>query len=504
METNVTDQAGTLQIIPIWQVRPSELNPRKQFDQAKLEELAASLKEQGLIEPLVVRPLDPADEAARSETPDVPHRYEIVAGERRFRAAKLAGLTELPCIVREMDDRTTAEAMVVENMQRDDLTPMEEARAFKAYLDADPLASVKGLAQRIGKSDDFIRERMRLLELPEAMQTQVEDGRLPLKVGLMLTRVADKKVREELCELATTEELTPELVRRRLQGTFIDLQNAVFPLNGGSPSCDGCKFRVFRGGSMMLPGLEPGKRDVGVCTNAECFREKLVCHLETKLGAKVVDEASIRKDCKRPHQLWDEKWRKSCEGCAPKLVTLSRYADKQFHRWCADTTAHYHQPDAGRSEEQAAEDKRRQEKEREKQRRRMEQHKLAVPLALDWLDENIGNREGARVVARALCAGMRSEHGKGAAALLGIEEKGGGWDAVGLIKKQVNAEQSSRALLHICAVLTVVLLFGASPSPYNSDLPILDFLKEIGVEAPKVEAKPKKAAKAKAAKAVTA
>lgn len=147
-------------------VVPSPLQPRRHFDSGKLDELAEAIKSQGIIEPLVVRPIGAEDGAPR---------YELIAGERRLRAAKIAGLERVPVVVREVDDRGALEMSLVENLAREELNPIEEARAF-VRLNREFDLSHERIAERIGKSRPYVTNTMRLLELPIPVVEMVAAG----------------------------------------------------------------------------------------------------------------------------------------------------------------------------------------------------------------------------------------------------------------------------------------------------------------------------------------
>ncbi len=139
-------------------------NPRRSFPEADIESLAQSLREKGLIQPLLVRPL-------KNGT------YQIVAGERRWRAAQRAGLHDVPAIVRELDDKDTLELAIVENVQRSDLTPLEEAQAYRMLMDEFSYTQQQ-LAESIGKSRSHIANTLRLMSLPDSVKEHIEQGTL--------------------------------------------------------------------------------------------------------------------------------------------------------------------------------------------------------------------------------------------------------------------------------------------------------------------------------------
>ena len=150
--------------LPISQVESCAGQPRKRFDQEKLEELAESIRQHGVIQPLTVRKLSSG-------------YYQIIAGERRWRAARLAGLREVPVVVIEADDRKAAELAMIENLQREDLNPMEEARGYQALVQQYHMTQEEA-AQRVGKSRPAVANALRLLDLDPSVQQRVTEGQL--------------------------------------------------------------------------------------------------------------------------------------------------------------------------------------------------------------------------------------------------------------------------------------------------------------------------------------
>lgn len=157
------EAAGNL-YLPISQVESCSAQPRKLFDEDALAELADSIREHGVIQPLTVRKLSSG-------------YYQIIAGERRWRAARLAGLTEIPAVVIEADDQKAAELALVENLQREDLNPMEEAAGYQSLIQTYHMTQEEA-AQRVGKSRSAVANAMRLLGLQPAVRKLVEDGSL--------------------------------------------------------------------------------------------------------------------------------------------------------------------------------------------------------------------------------------------------------------------------------------------------------------------------------------
>jgi ParB family chromosome partitioning protein len=157
---------GESRLVPIDRVRPSPLNPRKNFAEAELDELASSIREKGLVQPLVVRPADATGT-----------NYEIVAGERRWRAAQKASLHLIPVIVRSLSDQEALELAIIENVQRADLNAIEEAGGYRELVERFGYTQEE-LAGIIGKSRSHLANTMRLLKLPESVQLLVRDGSL--------------------------------------------------------------------------------------------------------------------------------------------------------------------------------------------------------------------------------------------------------------------------------------------------------------------------------------
>jgi ParB family transcriptional regulator, chromosome partitioning protein len=152
--------------LPLAALKPSRFNPRRNFSEAQLEELAASIRERGLVQPIVVRPI--ATEAGS---------YEIVAGERRWRAAQLAQLHEVQVVVRSLTDQEAVEIAIIENVQREDLNAIEEGEGYRLLMDGHGYTQ-EDLARVIGKSRSHLANTLRLLKLPEAVQELVRAGEL--------------------------------------------------------------------------------------------------------------------------------------------------------------------------------------------------------------------------------------------------------------------------------------------------------------------------------------
>lgn len=192
VEVNERDRDSILEL-DIREVHPNPHQPRKEFDQARLEELATSIKEHGIVQPIVVRPMG--------------NGYEIVAGERRWRAAGLAGLSKLPALVREFSEAEAMEIALIENLQREDLNPLEEAEAYRVLMESFKLTQEE-LAQRLGKSRSQIANTLRLLQLSPLAREEVRAGRLTMGHAKVLLGVGDADQQAALAKRAVTEGLS--------------------------------------------------------------------------------------------------------------------------------------------------------------------------------------------------------------------------------------------------------------------------------------------------------
>ncbi|MEZ5926224.1 MAG: ParB/RepB/Spo0J family partition protein [Hyphomicrobiaceae bacterium] len=195
---------GEQRLVAIEQIRSSTLNPRQSFDEAELDELAASIRERGLVQPIIVRPVSGGT-------------YEIVAGERRWRAAQRAGLGSVPVIVRELNDKEVLELAIIENVQRSDLNAIDEARGYRELIDRFGYNQDE-LAQIIGKSRSHLANTVRLLKLPERVQQLLQDGKLSAGHGRALVGRDDA---EKLAETVVSKGLSVREVEALVQQALV-------------------------------------------------------------------------------------------------------------------------------------------------------------------------------------------------------------------------------------------------------------------------------------------
>ncbi len=179
VETVAANEPGGVRRVPVSLISANRSNPRRDFDESQLEELTGSIREKGVMQPLLVRPVE-----------GEPQRFEIIAGERRWRAAQKAGLGEVPVIVREVSDREALELAIIENVQRADLNPLEEAMGYGQLMEQFSYTQAD-LAQVIGKSRSHVANTLRLLRLPDDVRDMLARGELTAGHARALITAAD-------------------------------------------------------------------------------------------------------------------------------------------------------------------------------------------------------------------------------------------------------------------------------------------------------------------------
>ena len=216
-----TDTRERVQRVALDRIRPCPFQPRKDFSPETLRELADSIKEQGIVQPLIVRERD--------------GYLELIAGERRWRAAQLLGLAEVPVILRQADDRAVLELALIENLQRENLNPIEEAHGYAQLIEQFQLKQ-EDVATKVGKSRAVVANALRILKLPPSIQTSIREGRLSIGhakviLGLAtetLQRVAFERILKEGLNVRQTEALVARLQVREAGATST---GPITPLN---------------------------------------------------------------------------------------------------------------------------------------------------------------------------------------------------------------------------------------------------------------------------------
>jgi ParB family chromosome partitioning protein len=207
-------ETDTLHSLPVDALAPGKYQPRRRMDEGKLAELAESIKAQGVIQPIVVREIA-RNGSARGSERGGGKTYEIIAGERRWRATQLAGLREIPVVIREVDDRTVVAMALIENIQREDLNPLEEAQSLQRLIDEIDLTHAQA-AEAVGRSRAAVSNLLRLLELPVEIRVLVETGALEMgHARALLTLAAPAAI--ALARQAADNEWSVREVEHRVQ-----------------------------------------------------------------------------------------------------------------------------------------------------------------------------------------------------------------------------------------------------------------------------------------------
>jgi ParB family chromosome partitioning protein len=281
--------SGTgLQEISVSSIDPNPNQPRNLFDEDSLAELSASIKAIGLLQPILVRP---------SSTPN---RFELIAGERRWRASKRAGLSTIPAIVRVTDDVSSVEQALVENLHRQDLTPLEEAAAYQQLLE-DFSMTHEQVASKVGKSRSAITNSLRLLTLPPTIQQYLAEGRLSAGHAKAILSTPDRGLQESLARTAVEQNLT-------VRGLEEAVRNAMNPGAGSTsvapkPGVIGTKPKPGTPGKISVI-KEPGLHELEDLLS-EHLATPVTVTLSGKHGKMVVEFADLE-DLERIYRLMTE------------------------------------------------------------------------------------------------------------------------------------------------------------------------------------------------------
>lgn len=199
LENESEDSSSTV-TLKLSELQPNRQQPRRDFDEKSLAELADSISQHGILQPLLVRPF-------------MDGGYQIVAGERRFRAARMAGLVEVPVVIRDLTDAETMQLALIENLQREDLNPIEEAMGYKQLMDEHRLKQ-EDVSRVVGKSRPSIANALRLLALPQDILQLISDGKLSAGHGRTLLSFKSEKDMEKAARLVATEDISVRELER--------------------------------------------------------------------------------------------------------------------------------------------------------------------------------------------------------------------------------------------------------------------------------------------------
>lgn len=280
----LVSNAGEFGYFTLVDIRISKTN-RKRFSQTKLDELAASVKAKGVAQPILLRPVEP--------TADEPQKYEIVAGERRFRASIIAGLPTIPAMLRTLTDVEALELQILENLQRDDPHPLEEAEGYERLM-LERNYDVDQLADKLNKSRSYVYGRLKLCALTTSVREQFLEDKFSAATALLIARIPSPALQvraaKEVCETDYWGEPKSYRAQRDLlrQRFMLDLKNAVFAIKDAALLADvgSCVECPKRSGNQQ--DAFEGEKHENLCTDPDCFAEKTAAH--SKKAKKKAEE----------------------------------------------------------------------------------------------------------------------------------------------------------------------------------------------------------------------
>lgn len=296
-------------VLDLAKIIASLTNPRQYFNEPRLAELAESIKASGVHQPVLVRPL-PASRLqetfeGRRKGASLPE-YELIAGERRFRASKLAGVATIPVMIRSLTDDQVLEVQLIENLQRDDLHPIEEAEGYERLAKATGI-SKEEIGAKVGKSRNYVYARLKLLDLTAKARKAFLDDKIDASRALVIARIPNAALQEKALQEATRTDWQGnvpsfrEFTKWSQQNMMLKLSSATFKITDVSlvPDAGACKDCHKRTGA--APGLFEDVKGADVCIDPQCFNAKTQAHESALLaaaeatGRKVIEQREAKK-----------------------------------------------------------------------------------------------------------------------------------------------------------------------------------------------------------------
>lgn len=330
-----TAPAPTFEVLPTGSITPSRTNPRKTFDAGKLQELADSIKASGVHQPVLVRPLP----ASRMEDTFLDRRagmplpsWELIAGERRLRACRLAGVDEIPAMIKHLTDAQVLECQIVENLQRDDLAPLEEAEGYQALIDATRLNKDE-IGGRIGRSRTYVYGRLKLLDLCQEARTAMREGKIDASKGLLIARIPNEKLQIKALEhlVKTNWQGDPISQREAMQwirqNVMLKLADARFNIKSVdlvpvAGSCESCEKRTGANPDLFSDIDAPD-----LCTDTACFAAKGDAHIQA-IAERARAKGMEVIEGKEAQELKPQRW-SQIEGFVPLDKVVANDDDGQ-------------------------------------------------------------------------------------------------------------------------------------------------------------------------------
>ena len=342
------------QMVPLAALRAPKTNPRRYFDQARFDELKKSVQDHGVLVPLLVRPFD-----GQRET------FEVVAGSRRLKAAQEAKLTEVPVRIRPLTDVQVLEIQVIENLQREDVHPLDEAEGYRTLMERAKY-DVQAIADKVGKSASYVYQRLKLTELVEPAKQAFLKDEITAGHAILIARLQAADQKEALAASADDDWIDGRRVKTTIsvrglgswieQHIHLDLQAAPFRKDDAAlvPAAGPCTTCPKRTG--FVPQLFPDIKKKDTCTDRRCFHQKLDAfvvrrkeEVHKEAGAALVELSGEfaygKKHAKGPlpHDRWKEVKKGSCASAAPGIIVAGHEKGKAL-TVCADAGCKVHRP----------------------------------------------------------------------------------------------------------------------------------------------------------------
>jgi ParB family chromosome partitioning protein len=517
-KTAAATQSSATQFVsdmPINVIAPSPTNPRKHMDAAQLEELAASIKEKGLIQPIVVRP-KPGKKGVT---------HELIAGERRWRACQLAGLKTAPVIVRDLDDRETLEVQVIENLQRSDVHPLEEAEGYQRLM-SDHGYTAEVIAAKVGKSEAYVYGRIKLASLITPAKKLFLAGDINAGHAILIARLSKDEQKEVVDgddengfngllwadEMGVADKdrfaVSVRVLGQRIKDQlYLDLARAPWKQNDTKlvPAAGPCTTCPKRTGAN--PGLFAEIAEKNICTDRKCYAGKLdafinrtiedggLLRISTKYQGGNADAGVLGP--REYEQIWDGD-NNRCKFAQKAIVVEGndRGATKQI---CIEKTCKKHH--AFESTGRGVDDYRAQQRNADKKRRIEIERRRRIYLGALDLAPLVPTRADLEVVAKAAWKRLMAETQKTVMKLQGLEPKKSGysWDCETPVFKFLEGATD----LELFKFMMATALGGdLSVYTYGNDRPafLLEVAKRWGVDVDGITKDVKAEAKAKGKK----
>ena len=498
--------------VPIEKIFESPLNPRRTFNSVKMQELIDSVRTHGILMPLVVRPND--------------GRYEIAAGHRRYRAAISLSLEKLPLIIREMNDKDFMEILTIENLQREDIEPLDEAQGYRMLMEKANY-DVPSIAAKVGKSDSYIYQRLKLLELIPGFQEMLSNGKITAGHAILLARLQPNQQKDLLKKesglyegwgVDRTVVSVRDLARYIERQIHLDLHSASFPKADADlvPEAGPCTICHKRTG--FLPQLFPDIQKKDTCTDPPCFHKKVQAFTDRWIETKSqdTDQAPLRlsteydgrikkipEDPERaiPSQFYHdiEGKKDHCESEREGIVVDGR-GQGQVKKVCVDPKCEKHH---GRRSYDSPETATWRAQQRAQEEKRKNEEKIRVAIMDETMKRIKGDlsREDLAFLAGQLFEELWSEYEKKIMSRHEVKPVKGQyiWDKRGPMRKFIEGLSKTELYRLLMEMALIRNIESRHLGRKEKEDPLLDTAKRYGVDTKKIEAEFRAEIKAKEA-----